>query len=121
MGYAHLCREGRQEDDVSETPDHSDHEHELVMPFITVTSKGGPHDDNAYVAGYTCGRLDALLGMYAHLGVLGHEQWFAADVAPQVDLIAMKNGYHAVVDDESDEYPGFQRAVFTLAGGDDAT
>jgi hypothetical protein len=30
----------------------------LVMPFLPVTSRGGPHDDEAYVAGVEMGFLD---------------------------------------------------------------
>lgn len=36
-------------------------EYDLVMPFVTVTSAGGPHDDDAYVAGFEMGALDACL------------------------------------------------------------
>lgn len=87
---------------------------ELVMPFVTVTSVGGPHDDGSYVAGWTCGRLDARLGMFAHLGVPSHVEWFAAALVPQVELIAMKNGYTVDLDDEETEHPGFRRAIFAL-------
>lgn len=34
----------------------------LVMPFVSVASKGGPYDDDAYAAGWAMGALDAKLG-----------------------------------------------------------
>lgn len=38
-----------------------DHELELVVPFIVVESKGGPYDDQAFVAGYQVGEIDVRL------------------------------------------------------------
>lgn len=68
--------------------------HELVMPFVTVTSRGGPHDDDAYVAGWICGALDAQLETIA--AVRGTcSMWVPPDVAPQLDLIAMRHRYLA--------------------------
>jgi hypothetical protein len=67
---------------------------DLVMPFVTVTSKGGPHDDDAYTAGWEMGLLDALLDRQRPSV---HEQFIQADSEPQADLIAMRRGYSAVV------------------------
>jgi hypothetical protein len=66
--------------------------HELVMPFVTVTSQGGPHDDDAYSAGWEMGHLDAFL---AHTQPTFHGQHILAENAGQADLIAMKHGYQA--------------------------
>ena len=33
----------------------------LLMPFVTVVSKGGPHEDESYAAGWEMGVLDARL------------------------------------------------------------
>ena len=71
-----------------------DEELELVMPFVTVTSKGGPHDDNSYTAGWEMGSLDARLE-YEKSAVL--ELTIHASNAPQADLLAMKHGYAGVV------------------------
>jgi len=62
----------------------------LVMPFLPVTSKGGPYDDGAYVAGFEMGRLDALLS--AHV-FARHEATVHTANQEQADLIAMKHGY----------------------------
>ena len=61
---------------------------DLVMPFVCVTSNGGPYDDEAFVAGYRLGQLDHALsidGPYTTVMVTCRPD----DVA-QVDLIAMR-------------------------------
>ena len=65
---------------------------ELVMPFVTVASKGGPHDDNSYVAGYEMGTLDALL---KHGRPAVHSQNIQTVNKAQADLISMQHGYRA--------------------------
>jgi hypothetical protein len=62
----------------------------LVMPFVTVKSKGGPHDDESYTIGYLCGYLDRLLetGDTALL-----DRCVQTSAVPQLDLIAMRHGY----------------------------
>lgn len=67
--------------------------HELVMPFVTVASKGGPHEDHAYTAGWSMGAIDALL---EHRRPALVEETVQTDCMPQVDLIAMRHGYSAV-------------------------
>jgi hypothetical protein len=62
----------------------------LVMPFVTMSSKGGPHDDISYTAGWEMGALDARL-QYEHPAVMDI-QIHAENVA-QADLIAMHYGY----------------------------
>ena len=67
-----------------------EHFHEIVMPFVTVTSKGGPHEDGAYTAGWEMGALDAELQHSAPAQV---RRLIHAANAPQADLIGMRNGY----------------------------
>lgn len=72
--------------------------HELVMPYVTVTSRGGPHDDDSFVAGWVCGRIDAQLSTLVALrGTCS--VWIPPEVAPQVDLIAMRHHYLASLGD----------------------
>lgn len=66
--------------------------HDLVMPFVTVASKGGPHEDNSYVAGYEMGTFDSML-KYNRPAV--HSQNILTENKPQADLIAMHHGYKA--------------------------
>lgn len=74
----------------------------LIMPFVTVQSKGGPHDDTSYVAGFEMGALDAILAITADIATTV-TRTIHADNAAQADLIAMKHGYWVHVDDESHE------------------
>lgn len=74
--------------------------YDLVMPFVTVASKGGPHDDDAYTAGWEMGALDAFLSAARPVA---HKQMIHAVNAEQADLIAMKNGYKACVRSDDDD------------------
>lgn len=66
----------------------------LVMPFVVVKSKDGPYDDDAYVAGYEAGRLDARLEALPAGPVMWMiETPFRTDNVPQLDLIAMQHGF----------------------------
>lgn len=70
-----------------------DREYGLVVPFLPVTSRGGPYDDSAYCAGYEMGRLDATLSLNPRL----YEALIRAENIPQADLIAMQHGYRTRV------------------------
>lgn len=70
----------------------------LGMPFVTVTSKGGPHEDNAYCAGYEMGLLDARLSLIQGLATSA-EYTIRAENRAQADLIAMRYGYTAIFDE----------------------
>lgn len=66
-------------------------EYGLVMPFVTVASKGGPYDDEAYVAGYEMGILDHVL---CHLPPSAtHRVTIHEANRAQADLIAMRHGF----------------------------
>ncbi|WP_116201299.1 hypothetical protein [Amycolatopsis circi] len=80
-------------------------EYGLVMPFVTVTSKGGPHDDQSYVAGWAMGALDT------RLEATYPDAWndmIRADCAPQADRIAMKHGYVAEFGPDQDGWVHMQ-------------
>lgn len=61
---------------------------DLVMPFVSVQSKGGPHDDSAFAAGYAMGLLDAELGG----SVFDQGRAIRVEDRAQADLIAMRHG-----------------------------
>lgn len=68
----------------------------LLMPFLPVKSKGGPHDDDAFVAGWEMGKLDAYLSQdmsqlhtIAYTTLVHEENW------QQTDLLAMRYGFTA--------------------------
>lgn len=64
-----------------------DGEYGLVMPFVVCQSKGGPYDDDAFVAGYQAGSLSVTLSQPIDPG--GMTVTVRTDLVPQVDLIAM--------------------------------
>ena len=82
-------------------------EYGLVMPFVTVTSKGGPHDDESYCAGYAMGLLDARLGSGGEQPVESVRESCVA----QADLLALKHGY--TIQAESSGVDGWIYVTFT--------
>lgn len=72
----------------------------LVMPFVVCQSNGGPFEDRPFVAGYECGRIDAVLE-HAKPGVL--EVTVRHDNLPQLDLIAMRHNYSMLITGRPDD------------------
>jgi hypothetical protein len=74
---------------------------DLVMPFVTVKSVGGVHEDSAYAAGWEMAQLNERLRL---LGEKRVRATIRRENAPQADLIAMRYGYtgstHATDADE---------------------
>ncbi len=63
--------------------------YDLVMPFVACVSKGGAYDDQAFVAGWECGALDARFQAMVGTAFMV-ERWVPPNLIPQLDLIAMK-------------------------------
>lgn len=80
---------------MSDNENEFEQNHELVMPFVTVKSKGGPHDDDSYTAGYEMGLMDARL---ASLGEWVQSCTFTIQSVnfDQADLIAMRHGFNRI-------------------------
>lgn len=68
-------------------------QYELEMPFVTVRSKDGPHDDESYVAGFEMGRLYETLRSWNSASGIGYEAVILTDNVPQADLISMHYGF----------------------------
>lgn len=81
--------------------DDDEFNYDLVMPFLPVQSKGGPYDDDAFVAGYAMGLLDAELGG----SVFDQGRAVNVENREQADLIAMRHGFVAEFTDE--DVPGW--------------
>lgn len=95
-------------------PEPEDVEYGILRPFITVTSKGGPHEDQAYVAGYEMGLLDARLAN----GQPFHQDTLQTVSIGQADLIAMRHGYrleHRL----SEDTPEWTFATFTRTSSEE--
>lgn len=89
---------------MSEEPDYH-----LVMPFVTVASKGGPHDDESFCIGYLCGQWDERLAM-AHR--VSYEATVQTTALPQLDLIGMRHGY--TMKSTETEAEGWSNVLFTV-------
>jgi hypothetical protein len=81
--------------------DDEDQAAELVMPFVTVTSRGGPHDDQSFTAGWQMGWLYCHL---EHVAPMFYSDTIREECRDQADLIAMKYGYQARFEDAGDEW-----------------
>jgi len=93
--------------------------YELVMPFVVVTSKGGPYDDEAFTAGWQCAELDRDLAEAAALGATGLARTVRTQSVPQVDLIAMKHGFSARVEPWGEAPDEWSVAGFTAVSGEE--
>ncbi len=61
----------------------------LIMPFVVCEGNGGPYNDEAFVAGYTAGVIDAALHSLEHIHA--HVTWWVpSKLVPQLDLLAMR-------------------------------
>lgn len=92
-------------------------EHEVewspVLPFVVCASKGGPYEDDAYVAGYEAAQIDSVLERLAvgsDVTVTVH-----APNLPQIELVAMRRGCAAKVTGE--EVDGWVSITYTKSAG----
>jgi len=65
----------------------------LAVPFVVCKSNGGPFDDTSFAGGYVCGMVDVILRFTKTLAEPVPDQTVHRKVLPQLDLIAMRNGY----------------------------
>lgn len=93
--------------------------YELVVPFIVCQSKGGPHEDDAFVAGFQCGQIDQALKTGP--AVMAVRIWFPmvrTDLREQLELIAMHRGYPVVEFEQSEEVPEWADVTFKASEHD---
>lgn len=78
-----------------------DQDYSLVMPFVVVTSEGGPYDDESFVAGFQSGRIYERMSQ----GEAEFTEMVNPDLFRQCNLIARRYGYtmqtHRTGDDEN--------------------
>lgn len=78
----------------------------LAMPFVTVSSVGGPHDDVSYTAGYEMGLLAARLDQVELLQSEYRPPLpLRRENLPQADLLAMQHSYTMVVEEHGELTP----------------
>jgi hypothetical protein len=81
--------------------DQDEGKYSLLMPFVSCRSRGGPYDDEAYVAGFSMGLLYASL---EHERLPLYELPVYVPNCAQLDLIAMRHGYSVEITAEADEW-----------------
>lgn len=69
---------------------------DLVLPFVVCESHGGPYEDQSFVAGFQAGQIYRSLAAIAAVEGNGLTAMVRADLAPQLDLIAMRFGFHRI-------------------------
>jgi hypothetical protein len=87
----------------------------LVYPFICVTSKGGPYDDAAFVAGATVGSIDMALEIAKRVGADRYPATVPTALVPQLELAGMARGFPVLIAEEvaeTDEYPAMPEWTF---------
>jgi len=76
-------------------------EYEVELPFVSVKSKGGPHDDDSFAAGFEMGTLDVILGTPY---LQSHVMTIQTANVKQADLIAMHYDFKMEIDGEEDNW-----------------
>lgn len=82
----------------------------FLMPFVTVVTNGGPHDDVSYAAGWEMGALDEFLRSTDK----PVRQYIHTENVKQADLIAMKHGVASEIGEDKD---GWSYLTIDRAGG----
>jgi hypothetical protein len=77
---------------------------ELVVPFVTVASEGGPHDDESYVCGWEMGNLDHYLMSAARLHLIPQDTLIHTSNLDQADLVAMNHGFSMIPIEDHDDW-----------------
>jgi hypothetical protein len=92
---------------------------ELAMPFVLTKSNGGFYDDEAYVAGWNMGSLEADLKISKAFELEPKPRYLPRADKPQIDLLGMKYGYvvHTdeleVEEDHEQYYYGYRFERYT--------
>jgi hypothetical protein len=74
-------------------------DHDEAMPLVLCRSRGGPHDDEAFLSGW---RLGELASMLARPGIGAIAQSIRPEERVQADLIAMARGYTMTIEPSAD-------------------
>lgn len=79
----------------------------LVVPFIVCRSKGGPYDDDSFVAGFQAGEIDKALAVALAAGLDRATFTVRTALVAQLELIAMHRGFPVVTAVEVGETPEY--------------
>lgn len=73
---------------------------DLVMPFVVTRENGGTVDGHAFMLGWMCATLDAVLSARKLLQL---QQYVHPDALPQLELIGKRYGYRLTTDQVDQE------------------
>ena len=90
---------------------------ELVLPFVACVSNGGPYDDDAFTAGYQCGRIDSALKAAKAVGATSATYTVYTTLVKQLELIGMHHDFPNVTAEESPETPEWSFVTFEVSEG----
>jgi hypothetical protein len=71
-------------------PEEEDLEHTLVMPFVVCSDQGGPFDSHSFVAGMRLADIQHKLSTRPY----EVREYVEPELVPQLDLLAMHEGYN---------------------------
>ncbi|GAA0738629.1 hypothetical protein Drose_04340 [Dactylosporangium roseum] len=83
-----------------------DEGYDLLYPFICVTSKGGPYDDDTFVAGVSVGMIDQALATARSCGADRYRTTVRTNLLKQLELVGMARGFPVVLTEEVGETEG---------------
>lgn len=83
----------------------------LVYPFVVCASKGGPYDDEAFVAGVTLGQIDRSLEVAAVAGADRLQFTVNTGLVKQLELCGMARGFPVMTATATD-YPTWTFVTF---------
>ena len=87
----------------------------LLYPFVCVTSKGGPYDDQAFTAGVQVGQIDRALTVALAAGADRLRATVRTDLVEQLELVGMARGFPVLIATqvtETAEYPAMPEWTF---------
>lgn len=70
--------------------------YEMLVPYVSCISNGGPYEDISFTAGFEMGKLWAICTMLANAGLASFEMTIRTENRQLADLIAMNFGAHVI-------------------------
>lgn len=90
-------------DDELDEPEEQDYG--LVFPFVVCQSLGGPHEDDAFVAGYQAGQIDSALAAAAAVRATQAKFTVRSALVPQLEMVAMNRGFPVMLAEPWEAHP----------------
>lgn len=86
----------------------------LLMPYICCTDLGGPYDPASFVAGVRYASVEAALKLLRVLGEPSFARYVEPALLPQLDLLAMQQGWSMVSEPWAEFPDDWTLVTFTM-------